>query len=178
MPRPRKPHLHRQVSRHGAVVWYYRNGHGLRIRLRGAYDSPEFLAAYDAAAEGKRLEPKRETGAKGTLKWLIVQYQRSGPWAAFKSFGNWFRTVCNRAGARTAQLMGFGKLARGGRRSRARRPRSSMRSSAGREQRWPRSTPRPPTASGSPRERWASWKRTKQRHPIPPPHSKVRERGQ
>ena len=71
--------------------------------MRGAYDSPEFLAAYDAAAEGKRLEPKRETGAKGTLKWLIEQYQRSGKWAEFKPATrkqreNIFRHVIAKAG--------------------------------------------------------------------------------
>jgi hypothetical protein len=42
------------------------------------------LAAYAAAAEGKRIEPKRETGARGTLKWVMEQYQRSGKWAEFK----------------------------------------------------------------------------------------------
>ena len=57
MPRPRKPRLVKEINRHGTVVWYYRDNHGPRIRLRGAYGSPEFLAAYDAAARGKRLDP-------------------------------------------------------------------------------------------------------------------------
>ena len=63
MPKPRKPNLVRQVTQHGTVVWYYRRGHGERVRLRGAYGSPEFLAAYDAAAQGKRVEPLVPTGA-------------------------------------------------------------------------------------------------------------------
>jgi len=85
MPRPRKPHLVKQFNRHGTLVWYYRDGHGPRIRLKGAYGSPEFLAAYDAAARGERLEaPQANKGAKGSLKWLIEQYMRSGLWATFK----------------------------------------------------------------------------------------------
>jgi integrase len=97
--------LVKQINRHGTVVWYYRDGHGPRIRLRGAYGSPEFLAAYDAAHEGKRLDPPREKGVKGTLKWLIEQYQRSGPWAAFKPATrrqreNIFAHVISKAGDR------------------------------------------------------------------------------
>lgn len=36
MPRPRPPHLHRQVTRRGEVVWYVRIGHGPRTRIRAA----------------------------------------------------------------------------------------------------------------------------------------------
>jgi hypothetical protein len=42
MPRPRPPHLHRQVTRHAKVVWYVRIGKGRRTRLRAAYGSTEF----------------------------------------------------------------------------------------------------------------------------------------
>ena len=35
MPRPRPPTLHRETNRHGKVVWYVRNGHGPRIRIKG-----------------------------------------------------------------------------------------------------------------------------------------------
>lgn len=106
MPRPRKPHLVRELSRHGAVVWYFRRDHGPRIRLKGAYGSPEFIAAYDAAARGKRLDPPScvEKSAKGMLAWLIGQYMRSGPWAAFKPATrrqreNIFRHVIAKAGS-------------------------------------------------------------------------------
>jgi hypothetical protein len=42
MPRPRPPHLHREETRHGAVVWYVRKGHGPRIRIKAEYGSDEF----------------------------------------------------------------------------------------------------------------------------------------
>ena len=37
MPRPRPPHLHRQVTRHGKSVWYVRMGKGRRTRIRAAF---------------------------------------------------------------------------------------------------------------------------------------------
>ena len=40
MPRPRPPHLHRQVSRHGKTVWYVRFGKGPRTRIRSAFWHP------------------------------------------------------------------------------------------------------------------------------------------
>lgn len=45
MPRPRPPHLHREITRHGVTVWYVRIGKGKRTRMAGAYGSPEFTAA-------------------------------------------------------------------------------------------------------------------------------------
>lgn len=36
MPRPRPPHLQRQVTQHGKVVWYVRIGRGPRVRIRGS----------------------------------------------------------------------------------------------------------------------------------------------
>ena len=50
MPRPRPPHLHRQVTRHGKTVWYVRIGKGPRIRIRSAFGTSEFDAEYRAAA--------------------------------------------------------------------------------------------------------------------------------
>jgi hypothetical protein len=40
MPRPRPPHLQRQVSRHGKTVWYVRIGKGPRIRIHSPFGSP------------------------------------------------------------------------------------------------------------------------------------------
>ena len=33
MPRPRPPHLQREITRHGKAVWYVRVGHGPRVRI-------------------------------------------------------------------------------------------------------------------------------------------------
>ena len=72
MPRPRPPHLHRQVSRHGKTVWYVRIGKGPRIRIRSAFGTPEFDAEYQAAIAGlpARQAAKDESTPNGTLAWL------------------------------------------------------------------------------------------------------------
>ena len=84
MPKPRKPHLHKEVTRHGKVVWYFRRGHEKRIRIPGEYDSPSFLAAYDAALAGRAKASSRSARAgKGTFKWLVDQYRAtSAEWHA------------------------------------------------------------------------------------------------
>ena len=39
MPKPRLPYTHREVAR-GRTFWYYRRGHGPRVRLSGDYGLP------------------------------------------------------------------------------------------------------------------------------------------
>jgi integrase len=80
MPRPRPPHLHLERTRHGKVVFYFRRGKGARIRIRGAYGSPEFLDAYESArtATAHQRAPR---AAAGTLAWLIARYEDSVAWA-------------------------------------------------------------------------------------------------
>jgi integrase len=81
MPRPRPPHLHRQVTQHGKAVWYVRIGKGPRIRIREAFGTPEFDAEYQAAIAGL---PARQTAkddrATGTLAWLVERYREVGAW--------------------------------------------------------------------------------------------------
>ena len=74
------PHLHRQISRHGRVVWYFRRGKGRRIRIPGEYGSPEFLTAYDAAAGGRAKAGK--TPPTGTFAWALAMHRQSQTWAA------------------------------------------------------------------------------------------------
>lgn len=79
MPKRRKPYVHRDVSRHGKVRWYFRKGKGPRIRLPGEYESPEFNAAYEQALAGiietrPAHQPKHR---QGSLAWLIEQYRKS-----------------------------------------------------------------------------------------------------
>jgi integrase len=81
MPRPRPPHLHRQVTRHGRTVWYVRIGKGPRTRIMAAYGMPEFLAEYKAAMSGDPLPGPAKAGT-GTLAWLIARYRDTGAWAA------------------------------------------------------------------------------------------------
>src|SRR5262249_52502100 len=80
MPRPRPPHLHREETRHGAVVWYVRKGHGPRIRLKAEYGTQAFWSEYRAALEGA---PKPGKAAKAnTLAWALDRYRNSSAWAA------------------------------------------------------------------------------------------------
>lgn len=74
MPRPRKPYVQREKTRHGKTVWYFRRGDGPRIRLSGDYESPEWLADYDRALGIQQGEAPAPKAANGTLGWLIVRY--------------------------------------------------------------------------------------------------------
>lgn len=79
MPRPRPRYLHRQTSRHGQTVWYVRLGKGPRIRIRGEYGTPEFMANYDAAIRGERQLAAPSARAE-SLNWLIERYRESVAW--------------------------------------------------------------------------------------------------
>jgi hypothetical protein len=80
MPRPRPPHLHRQVTRHGKPVWYVRINKGPRIRLRAEFGSAEFDIEYQAAISGM---PRLQKGAPaaGTLAWLLARYRETTAWS-------------------------------------------------------------------------------------------------
>ena len=80
MPRPRPKHLHRDVSRHGQVRWYVHVPGRPRVRLTGAYGSPEFLAAYSAAVAGEAPAGPRRASA-GSLAWLVARYKESSAWS-------------------------------------------------------------------------------------------------
>lgn len=79
MPKPRPPHLQRRVTRHGKITWYVRVGRGPLTRIKAAYGSPEFDAAYTAALSGKRPAPAVGP-AKDTLGWLVNLYRSSTAW--------------------------------------------------------------------------------------------------
>lgn len=83
MSKPRLPHLHRETTRHGKTVWYFRRAHGPRIRLKNEYGSETFSAEYRAALAGE-VEPKPGKAKAGTLKWLIAEYRKSAAWRSLK----------------------------------------------------------------------------------------------
>lgn len=102
VPRPRPQFLHKETTRHGTVFWYVRRGHGARIRLRAAYDTPEFWSDYRAALEGRAAAPKAKPRPH-TLRWALDRYRSSSEWAAFSSATrkqreNIFRQVIDAAG--------------------------------------------------------------------------------
>ena len=83
MPRPRLPHLHRQITQHGKTVWYVRIGKGPRTRIRAPYGSPEFKIEYDAAISGERPHTQR-TPSVASLQWLWDSYRQTGAWSILK----------------------------------------------------------------------------------------------
>src|SRR3954468_4883195 len=83
MPRPRPPHLQRQVTQHGRVVWYVRIGKGPRTRLRASYGTPEFDREYVAAVVCKPPHPSGKPST-ATLAWLWDQYRKTPDWTTLK----------------------------------------------------------------------------------------------
>src|SRR6266542_2789794 len=84
MPRPRPPHLHRQVTRHGNTVWYVRISKGLRTRIRAPFGTREFDAEYQAALTGTP-RPKKGAPGAGTLAWLIARYRETTAWSTLSA---------------------------------------------------------------------------------------------
>lgn len=81
MPRKLPLHVHKQKTRHGKWVFYYREGKGKRIRLPSPND-PKFKAACKAAASGSPIEAP--TARAGTLGWLWERYTtESARWAGY-----------------------------------------------------------------------------------------------
>lgn len=91
MPRPRKPYVQRETTRHGVTVWYFRRGDGPRLRLPGVYESPEWLEAYEAALSGKKTMPAPLT-ATGTFRWLVGRYKASAKFAGLAKETQTFRS--------------------------------------------------------------------------------------
>lgn len=108
MPRPRPPHLHREVTRHGRAVWYVRVDRGPRIRLRAEFGTQEFDQEYRAAVEGKSLAPR--SPAAGTLAWLLERYRETSAWtnlsmATRRQRENVFANVLKTAGGKPFALI-------------------------------------------------------------------------
>src|SRR3954463_5431540 len=82
MPRPRLPHLHRQVTRHGRTVWYVRIDKGQRIRLTAPFGSDAFTEQYRLAGLGPAPADtaRARQPSKGSLAWLWKQYRATGAW--------------------------------------------------------------------------------------------------
>ena len=83
MPRPRPPHLHREITRHGRAVWYVRIGRGTRIRIRAQFGSPEFDSEYRAALSG--VPARKSTPSTSSLQWLIARYRETLDWNALSN---------------------------------------------------------------------------------------------
>ncbi|WP_438721591.1 tyrosine-type recombinase/integrase [Bartonella rochalimae] len=84
MPKPRPPHLVKQITQHGQIVWYVRINHGPRIRVRGTYGTQEFVDNYKSALAELHgiIPPKPKIGKliEGSFAWLLKQYFNSIHW--------------------------------------------------------------------------------------------------
>ena len=125
MPRPRWPHLLREVSRHGTVRWVVRIGHGPRKPIVAAYGTPEFEAAYHAAVRGDAA-PAPRAGRSDSLEWLWDRHRDSSAWAALSEATRRQRVNLMRPTIKAAGAMPFASVERAhviqGREDRARTP--------------------------------------------------------
>ncbi|AQX18669.1 hypothetical protein BA1379B_008450 [Bartonella sp. A1379B] len=84
MPKRRPPHLVRERTRHGKIIWYVRIDHGQRRRVHGTYGTQEFVDNYTLAlkdAQNGSLKTIRRTRlTEGSFDWLLHQYLQSISW--------------------------------------------------------------------------------------------------
>lgn len=85
MPRPRFPNLRRERTRHNKHVWYYRQGDGPRIRIKGEYGTDEFVASYKSALSGPSSSRKAVPSDISTLGWLLHSYRKSAAWSSLSA---------------------------------------------------------------------------------------------
>ena len=84
MPRPRPPHLHRQITRHGKTVWYVRIGKGQRVRLRAEFGSDEFETDTKRRFWASRGRPRKLLPGPWRGSWRATARLPSGS-KAFRS---------------------------------------------------------------------------------------------
>jgi integrase len=111
--RVRLPHIDRFTDRHGRVRYYYRPPRGKRVPLPGLPGTPEFLAAYHAAAASRaRPTATASTAAPGTMGRLALDYyaspafQRLSP-TSRKVFAAAIEQLLDRSAIRHAPIAGM-----------------------------------------------------------------------
>jgi integrase len=102
MPKRSFKYVHRQITRHGRVVFYFRRRPGEpRIRLRAPYGSQEFELEYASALAGKPLS-EAPRAAQGTLGAAIEAYRTSVAWSDLSAGTQKARNLVYRDVIRTA----------------------------------------------------------------------------
>lgn len=69
-------------DRHGKFRWYYRRPGFPRIALPGLPWTPEFMAAYEKAEKGERLEIGKARSAPGSVSALVASFYRTSDFTA------------------------------------------------------------------------------------------------
>ena len=77
------PYIHAYTDRHGRRRLYYRRKGHPRAPLPGLPGSPEFMAAYNAAAARDARVPPSKSPAAGTFGALCHEYEHSSEFAAY-----------------------------------------------------------------------------------------------
>lgn len=121
MPRPRPLQLHKEINRHGNAVWYFREGKGPRIRIKGVYGIPEFDAAYQDALKGESPLASAKT-SKGSLQWLWGLYRQATAWTELSMATRKQRENIMRGIIETSGNQPLSKITSGARQARDRPP--------------------------------------------------------
>jgi hypothetical protein len=76
-------YLHRTITRHGKIAWYFWRGRGYKkIRITGEYGSAEFNDQYAAILAGEQIVATiTPTETPETLSWLISRYRETSAWS-------------------------------------------------------------------------------------------------
>ncbi|RWR12041.1 tyrosine-type recombinase/integrase [Paenirhodobacter populi] len=79
MKQLRKPPKYCQgfEDRHGKVRWYYRRPGFPRVPLPGLPWTPEFMAAYEAAQNGEKLEIAKDRNVPGSIAALVASFYQT-----------------------------------------------------------------------------------------------------
>jgi len=78
------PFLHAERSRFGVTYYYVRVNRGRRIRIKGDFGTPEFLAHYHEVI-ATEAPPPREANPSvhpGSFGWLVTEWLKSAEWSA------------------------------------------------------------------------------------------------
>jgi integrase len=97
VPRKRFPHVQQFLDRHGRLRFYFRKPCYPRFALPGPYGGPEFLAAYQAATEGRPKPVGVSRTVPGSINALIVLYYESPGFKALRpSTARVYRNILER----------------------------------------------------------------------------------
>ena len=79
MPRPRPPHLQREITRHGKTVWYVRVGRGPTRQDQGGIWNARVRCRISRCAD---WHPDRKASpSTSSLQWLFTRYRETTAWS-------------------------------------------------------------------------------------------------
>lgn len=84
VPRSKLPHVQQFVDRRGKLRFYFRRPDFPRVALPGPYGSPEFLAAYQTALEGRPEPVGASRTVPGSINALIISYYSSASFTSLR----------------------------------------------------------------------------------------------